>query len=132
MRSVKGMAAVAIPDLTPFIERISGMNATIKNVENIVAIDLGKFNSAVCIFTKSTFTAKFRTINTGGQDMHDLFIELEPDIVLFEAGSTAGWVADLLRVLDIPFEVANTNDEAWKWNKTKKKTDTGARRNSIM
>ena len=99
------------------------MNATIKNVENIVAIDLGKFNSAVCIFTRSTFTAKFRTINTSGQDMHDLFIELEPDIVLFEAGSTAGWVADLLLALDIPFEVANTNHEAWKWNKSKKKTD---------
>jgi transposase len=105
------------------MERISGMNAIIKNVENIVAIDLGKFNSAVCIFTKSTFKAKFRTIDTSSQDMHDLFIELEPDIVLFEAGSTAGWVADLLRALDIPFEVANTNDEAWKWNKSKKKTD---------
>ena len=98
------------------------MNAIIKDVENIVSIDLGKFNSAVCIFTKSTFKAKFRTINTSSQDMHDLFTELEPDIVLFEAGSTAGWVPDLLRVLDIPFEVANTNHEAWKWNKSKKKT----------
>ena len=99
------------------------MNATVKNVENIVAIDLGKFNSAVCIFAKSTFKSNFRTIKTNGQDFHDLFVELEPDIVLFEAGSSAGWVADLLRKLDIPFEVANTNHESWKWNKTKIKTD---------
>ena len=99
------------------------MNATVKDVENIVAIDLGKFNSAVCIFTKSTFKAKYRTVKTDGQEFHDLFVELEPDIVLFEAGSSAGWVADLVRALDIPFEVANTNDEAWKWNKSKKKTD---------
>ena len=99
------------------------MNATERNVENIVAIDLGKFNSAVCIFKKSTFKSNFRTIKTNGQDFHDLFVELEPDVVLIEAGSSAGWVADLLRTLDIPFEVANTNHEAWKWNKSKKKTD---------
>ena len=99
------------------------MNATVKNAENIVAIDLGKFNSAVCIFKKSTFKSNFRTAKTTGQDFHDLFVELEPDIVLFEAGSSAGWVADLLRTLKIPFEVANTNHESWKWNKSKKKTD---------
>jgi len=56
------------------------MNATERNVENIVAIDLGKFNSAVCIFKKSTFKSNFRTIKTNGQDFHDLFIELEPDV----------------------------------------------------
>jgi len=82
-----------------------------------------KFNSAVCIFTKSSFKSKFRTVKTDSQEFHDLFIELEPDIVLFEAGSSAGWIADLLTALNIPFEVANTNHESWKWNKTKKKTD---------
>ena len=30
-------------------------------------------------------------------------------------------VADLLRTLEIPFEVANTNHDAWKWNKSKNK-----------
>ena len=99
------------------------MNATVKDVENIVAIDLGKFNSAVCIFTKSTFKAKYRTVKTDGQEFHDLFVELEPDIVLFEAGSSAGWVADLVRALDIPFEVANTNDEV-HWQQ-QQKTEQG-------
>ena len=55
------------------------MNSIERNVENIVAIDLGKFNSAVCIFKKSTFKSNFRTIKTNGQDFHDLFVELEPD-----------------------------------------------------
>ena len=64
------------------------MNTIERNVENIVAIDLGKFNSAVCIFKKSTFKSNFRTVKTTGQDFHDLFIELEPDIVLIEAGSS--------------------------------------------
>jgi len=59
------------------------MYAKERNVENIVAIDLGKFNSAVCIFKKSSFKSKFRTIKTTGQDFHDLFVELEPDIVTF-------------------------------------------------
>ena len=56
------------------------MNATERNAENIVAIDLGKFNSAVCIFKKSTFKSNFRTVKTAGQDFHDLFVELEPEI----------------------------------------------------
>jgi len=99
------------------------MHTLKRNIENIVAIDLGKFNSAVCIFKKSTFKSSFRTVRTNGQAFHDLFVELEPDIVLMEAGSSAGWVADLLRSLAIPFEVANTNHDAWKWNKSKKKTD---------
>lgn len=99
------------------------MYAQAKNAENIVAIDLGKFNSAVCIFTKSSYKSQFRTIKTDSQEFHNLFVELEPDIVLIEAGSSAGWVANLLTTLKIPFEVANTNHESWKWNKTKKKTD---------
>ena len=43
------------------------MNATERNVENIVAIDLGKFNSAVCIFkktpVKSLFPADFNNFS---------------------------------------------------------------------
>jgi transposase len=124
MRSVKRDGYWSHPEIdTLLLEGYLTMNATERNVENIVAIDLGKFNSAVCIFKKSTFKSNFRTVKTAGQDFHDLFVELEPDVVLIEAGSSAGWVADLLRKLNIPFEVANTNHEAWKWNKNKNKTD---------
>ncbi len=66
------------------------MNATERNVENIVAIDLGKFNSAVCIFKKSTFKSNFRTIKTDGQEFHDLFVELD---CFFCDRSIRKWVA---------------------------------------
>ena len=41
---------------------------------NILAIDLGKFNSAVCIFDRSSLKSKFKTIRTRKQVMHDLFV----------------------------------------------------------
>jgi transposase len=92
-------------------------------MEKILAIDLGKYNSAVCIMSKPDLKPFFRTIKTNGQDFHDLFVEVNPGIVLFEVGSSAGWVADMLRNLKIHFEVANTNDEKWKWKRNKNKTD---------
>jgi transposase len=92
-------------------------------MEKILAIDLGKFKSAVYIFERSSFTSKFRKIKTSGQILHDLFVEVEPDIVLFEVGTSAGWISDMLISLKMPFKVANTNHPAWKWRNNTKKTD---------
>lgn len=47
---------------------------------NILAIDLGKFNSAVCIFDRSSLKSKVKTIRTRKQVMHDLFVEYQEDI----------------------------------------------------
>ena len=47
------------------------MYAEARNAENIVAIDLGKFNSAVCIFQKSSFKSKFRMVKTDSQVFQD-------------------------------------------------------------
>ena len=92
---------------------------------NILAIDLGKNNSAVCIFDRSSLKSKFRTIRTRKQIMHDLFVEFanQIEIVLFETGSQMGWVADILWALNIPFKVANTNHQAWKWKNNPNKSD---------
>jgi transposase len=92
---------------------------------NILAIDLGKFNSAVCIFDRSSLKSKVKTIRTRKQVMHDLFVEYQEDIeiVLFETGSQMGWVADILWTLNIPFKVANTNHSAWKWKNNPNKSD---------
>jgi len=92
---------------------------------NILAIDLGKFNSAVCIFDRSSLKSKFKTIRTRKQIMHDLFVEYQGqiEIVLFETGSQMGWVADILWALKIPFKVANTNHSAWKWKNNPNKSD---------
>jgi len=92
---------------------------------NILAIDLGKNNSAVCIFDRSSLKSKFKTVHTRKRIMHDLFIEFadQIEIVLFETGSQMGWVADILWALDIPFKVANTNHAAWKWKNNPNKSD---------
>jgi transposase len=92
---------------------------------NILAIDLGKNNSAVCIFDRSSLKCKYKTVHTRKQVMHDLFVEYQDkiEIVLFETGSQMGWVADILWALNIPFEVANTNHAAWKWKNNPNKSD---------
>ena len=94
-------------------------------MNKILAIDLGKNNSAVCIFDRSSLKSKFKTVHTRKQVMHDLFVEYQDqiEIVLFETGSQMGWVADILWVLNIPFKVANTNHVAWKWKNNPNKSD---------
>lgn len=94
-------------------------------MSKILAIDLGKNNSAVCIFDRSSLTSKFKTVHTRKQVMHDLFVSYHDqiDIVLFETGSQMGWVADILWALDIAFKVANTNHPAWKWKNNPNKSD---------
>ena len=94
-------------------------------MSKILAIDLGKNNSAVCIFDRSSLKCKYKTLRTRKQVMHDLFVEFadQIEIVLFETGSQMGWVADILWALNIPFKVANTNHAAWKWKNNPNKSD---------
>jgi len=94
-------------------------------MSKILAIDLGKNNSAVCIFDRSSMKCKYKTLRTRKQVMHDLFVEFadQVEIVLFETGSQMGWVSDILWALNIPFKVANTNHQAWKWKNNPNKSD---------
>src|SRR5262249_55285734 len=46
-----------------------------------------------------------------------------PGVVVFEACTLAGWVADLCEELGLAFKVANTASEAWKFKHAKRKTD---------
>jgi transposase len=55
--------------------------------------------------------------------MHDLLIEASPSLLVIEACSICGWIADLARSLSIQVRVANPLGEAWKWKKVKRKTD---------
>ena len=55
--------------------------------------------------------------------MHDLIVDREPDRVVIEICSIAGWVCDLVRSLGIEMQVASTNDERWQWRKVKTKND---------
>jgi transposase len=55
--------------------------------------------------------------------LHDLIVDREPDRVVIEICSIAGWVCDLVRSMGIEMQVASTNDERWQWRKVKTKND---------
>lgn len=89
----------------------------------ILAIDLGKFKSVACVYRGAKQEMEYRTIPTRPQAMHDLIAEVGPERVVIEVGSSAGWVKDLCEALEVRTEVANPNHEAWRWKRTKRKTD---------
>jgi transposase len=89
----------------------------------ILAIDLGKFKSVACRFDPARGQHTFETIATTPVTIHDLLIAANPALLVIEACSICGWIADLAESLAIAVRVANANTEAWKWKKVKRKTD---------
>lgn len=76
-----------------------------------------------CLYRVGQDTYQFQTIPTRPQAIHDLLVLHEPNRVVIEIGSQAGWICDLAEALEIEIQVANTNHEAWRWKNTKRKTD---------
>ena len=104
-------------------------------METILAIDLGKRNSVFCRLNSSSLKPEYFAAKTDPQEFHDIFIKLdiESSIVLFEVGTQAGWLCDLLRAMEIGFKVANVNHSAWKWTNNPNKSDkTDAHRLAMM
>jgi transposase len=89
----------------------------------ILALDLGKFKSVGCVYDTSSLEHEYETVVTTAQGLHDLMVEHEPDRVVIEICSIAGWVTDLVRTLGIEIEVASTTHEAWRWKYVKRKND---------
>ena len=96
----------------------------------IVALDLGKFNSVVCFFNPADSTHRFESIATTPQAVHDLFAGLVRTpgdaagiLVVFETCEVCGWVHDIASGLGFSVAVANPCHEAWRWTKVKRKTD---------
>lgn len=89
----------------------------------ILALDLGKYKTVGCVYDSETGAHGFVTIVTTAKALHDLLVDLEPDRVVIEICSIAGWVSDLVRTLEIELEVASTNDERWHWRRVKQKND---------
>ena len=83
----------------------------------ILALDLGKFNSVACIFsTDSQQPLRYQSLASSPQALHDLIVEVQPQRVVVETCSIAGWVHDLCESLNIPdIQIANPSGEAWKW-----------------
>jgi len=90
---------------------------------DILAIDLGKFKSVGCVLDTATGRARYRTISTTPTAVHDLLVATEPDRLVIEVCTTAGWIRDLAESLGIDVQVANPNTEGWRWNRVKRKTD---------
>ena len=90
---------------------------------NILSIDLGKYKSVFCMYDAVTNTHCFGVVKTAPQEMHDLIIEKDPDRVVFEIGTAAGWITDIAKAVGKEVQVANTTHEAWRWKNIKRKTD---------
>jgi len=91
----------------------------------ILAIDLGKAKSLACWYQTGDATHEFRAVPTRPGDFHTLLTDRPVDRVVIEICDAAGWIVDLCRTLGIAVQVANTNQQAWRWKNVKNKCDRG-------
>src|SRR5690348_10089487 len=89
----------------------------------IMALDLGKYKTVSCEYESLSGAHRFHTIATTPTGLAQLVRAVKPDRVVIEVCNIAGWVCDLLRELGVAVQVANTNEDAWRWRKVKKKND---------
>ena len=90
---------------------------------DILAIDLGKFNSMCCFFNTQTRKYSYWQAETTRAYLRKVFEEFPADVVVMEACGPSGWVHDLCQEMDKPSLVCSTNEEAWRWKNVKRKTD---------
>jgi len=90
---------------------------------NILALDIGKYNTVFCDYVCENGEHEFGRVKTTPQAIHDLIVSKQPGRVVMEVCSIAGWIVDIARVLGKETEVANTSHDAWRWKNVKKKTD---------
>jgi transposase len=76
-----------------------------------------------CEYEAETGRHRFVTVLTTPKALHDLMVDREPQRVVIEICSLAGWVSDLVRSLGLELQVANTADERWRWRNVKQKND---------
>ena len=89
----------------------------------ILAIDLGKKKSVFCDYDSENGEHEFGKIDTQMEDLKTLVEQHQPERVVFEISSQAGWVYDLMMPQGVEIQVANPNHEAWKWRNVKRKND---------
>lgn len=89
----------------------------------ILALDLGKSKTVACVYHSGCSEHQYKTIRTNPTSLHDLIVEIEPSRVVFEISPSAGWLADLVRALNIEVQVVNVAHEAWRWRNVRAKSD---------
>jgi transposase len=90
----------------------------------ILALDLGKSKTVGCLLDTEGTKESYHRIRTVPVEVCILVNDLRPDRVVFEVGTSAGWIHDVVAgcgVKDI--QVANPNHEGWRWRNVKRKTD---------
>ncbi len=92
------------------------------STNTILAIDLGKYKSVVCIHERDG-EVRFLTLDTGRAELRCLIEKERPSIVIIEACLLAGWVHNLCVECGVRCRIANTASEAWKFKHLKRKTD---------
>ncbi len=88
----------------------------------ILALDLGK-NKSVFVDYCVGGERIFGKTATNPRELRKLLERSAPDRLVIEAGPAAGWVCDLAESMKIPVQVANGNDERWRWKVVKEKSD---------
>ena len=91
----------------------------------ILALDLGKYKTVGCDYEGENGRHRFLGSLTTRAALQQLISGVKPDRVVIEVCSIAGWVCDLLREMGVEVQVANTNEDAWRWRKIKRKNDRG-------
>ena len=92
-------------------------------MSNIIAMDLGKFNSMFCFHDTTTKEYSTALAPTDRKYFKSVLNSQKPDLVAVEACGPSGWVKDLCEELDIPIIVASTHEDAWLFKNVKRKTD---------
>jgi transposase len=90
---------------------------------NILAIDLGKFNSMCCFYNTDTNEYRFQVAATTPHYLTSVFKNHKIDLVVMEACGPSGWISDLCQQFGLKTLVCSTNDAAWLWKNVKRKTD---------
>jgi len=62
---------------------------------NILALDLGKYKTVFCDYNSVNGEHEFGKVKTTPQTIHDLIVEKQPQTVVLEVCSIAGWVVDM-------------------------------------
>ncbi|MFC1633546.1 hypothetical protein ACFL5Z_01780, partial [Planctomycetota bacterium] len=64
---------------------------------NILALDIGKFNTVYCDYICESGEHKFGKVKTKPKAIHDLIVDKEPKKVVMEICGIAGWIVDIAR-----------------------------------
>jgi transposase len=90
----------------------------------ILALDLGKFKTVGCRITSDTSEReRFYTVRSLPDQIARLLHAVKPTLLVLEACSLSGWIVDMAREWKIAYVVAHPGEDAWQWNKVKRKTD---------